>query len=77
MTEFAKADFRRTRRPGSRDRVAEALLALGGERAVLVGHRESPWASITFAGSRHRAELLFEGEVAARLVGEFVAIVER
>jgi hypothetical protein len=30
----------------------------------IASHRETAWASITFAGARHRLEVLFEGEEA-------------
>jgi hypothetical protein len=43
------------------DRLREALLALAGGQARIASHRETAWASITFAGTRHRLELLFEG----------------
>lgn len=49
----------RRRNPG--ERLRDALLALAGRRATLLSHHEQSWASITFAGARHRLELLFEG----------------
>jgi hypothetical protein len=50
----------KTRRTAS-DRLREALAELGGGFPRIVSHRETAWASITFAGARHRLELLFEG----------------
>jgi len=43
------------------DRVREAVLALASGRAALLSHGETPWASITFAGTRHELLLAFEG----------------
>jgi len=51
---------RRTRRTTS-DRVRTALEALAQGHARIASHTETAWASITFAGTRHRLELLFEG----------------
>lgn len=50
---------RRRRSPG--ERLRDALLALGEFRCQLLSHRETAWASITFAGSRHSFTLLFAG----------------
>ena len=44
-----------------RNRLREALLDLAGGRATILSHEEKNWASGTFAGARHRLELLFEG----------------
>jgi len=49
----------RCRNPG--ERLRDALLELAGRRATLLSHHEKSWASITFAGARHRLDLLFEG----------------
>src|SRR3569833_719890 len=43
------------------DRLREALMALADAQARIASHLETAWASITFAGTRHRLELLFEG----------------
>jgi hypothetical protein len=37
------------------------LLTLAGDKAALVEHKERPWASLTFSGSRHETRLLFAG----------------
>ena len=65
------APRRRTRRsPG--DRLAKAVLALAGEGARLARQTETSWASITFAGTRHRIELVFP-ETAIAAGERFVA----
>jgi len=51
----------RIRRSAS-DRLRDALIAMTGGHARIASHSETAWASITFAGTRHRLELLFEGE---------------
>ncbi|HSG34902.1 MAG TPA: hypothetical protein VLA37_10230, partial [Sphingomonadaceae bacterium] len=43
------------------DRLRDALLELAGGHGRIASHSETAWASITFAGTRHRLELLFEG----------------
>ena len=43
------------------DLLREALIELAGGQAAILGHCETAWASVTFAGARHRVELLFEG----------------
>lgn len=43
------------------DRLREALRALAGGHGQAVSHTETAWASATFAGTRHRIELAFEG----------------
>lgn len=43
------------------DDLREALQELGDRNFRIASHRETAWASITFAGTRHRLELLFEG----------------
>lgn len=50
-----------------------AVLALAGERAELVRHGETPWVSITFAGSRHRIALAFRGTDAVAAGEAFIA----
>ena len=44
--------------------MSDALLDLAGGAATIASHSEKSWASITFAGARHRVELLFEGAAA-------------
>lgn len=55
------------------DRVREALLALGGPDANLLTHEETPWASITFAGTRHELTLDFDGIPACKAGELFIA----
>jgi len=51
---------RTTRRtPGQK--LVEALLDLAHGKAEIIRNAEKSWASITFAGTRHRVELQFEG----------------
>lgn len=59
------------RRP--RHHLRDALLTLAGPHARLLGHQEKSWASITFAGTRHRLELLFEGAEAVAAGELFIA----
>lgn len=47
---------------GPRELLADALLALANGKGHVASHSEKSWASITFAGARHRVELVFEGE---------------
>jgi hypothetical protein len=56
-----------------RNRLREALLTLAGDRAKILNHDEKSWASITFAGTRHRLELLFEGAEAVQAGELFLA----
>ena len=46
---------------GTSARLARALADLGGGRGRIVSHHEKSWASITFAGTRHRLVLEFTG----------------
>lgn len=50
-----------------------ALFALGGGKGALVRHEERPWASITFAGSRHSLAIRFAGEDGVAAGEAFVA----
>lgn len=54
------------------DRVREALLMLTEGRANLLTHEERPWASITFAGTRHEVMLDFDGAEAVAMGEEFI-----
>jgi len=60
-------------RKGTSERLREALLALAGGHAQIAAHREKSWASITFAGARHRLELTFEGADAVEAGEQLVA----
>lgn len=48
-------------RPTMGERLTAALAKLAGERASIIRHAETPWASVTFSGSRHTVVLRFEG----------------
>ena len=63
----------RRRNPG--ERLREAVLELSGGRATLLSHREQSWASITFAGARHRLELAFEGAEAVEAGELLIALL--
>ena len=62
----------RTRRSAG-ERLRDALLDLAARRATVLTHRETSWASITFAGARHRVELAFDGAQAVESGELFVA----
>ena len=62
----------RTRRnPG--ERLRDALLELGAGQGTILTHSEKNWASITFAGARHRLEIAFEGAAAVEAGEAFIA----
>jgi hypothetical protein len=58
-----------------RDRLREALLDLAQGRATILSHDEKSWASVTFAGARHRLELEFSGEEAVQAGELFIAFL--
>ena len=60
----------RARRPWAR--LLDAVLGLAGPGAEFISHAERPWASVTFAGSRHTIVLGFSG-AAAIAAGEAFA----
>jgi hypothetical protein len=53
----------------------EALLSLARERAKVIAHDEAGWASVTFAGTRHRVELEFAGTEAVEAGELFIAFL--
>jgi hypothetical protein len=57
------------------DRLREALLELARGQATILAHAEKSWASVTFAGARHRLELQFEGAEAIEAGELFIAIL--
>lgn len=65
----------RTGRKGVRERLAEALLALAEGHGHITAHSEKAWASITFAGARHRVELVFDGAEAVEAGECFIAFL--
>ena len=58
-----------------RNRVREALLELAQQQAAILSHDEKSWASVTFAGARHRVELEFAGEEAVQAGELFIAFL--
>ncbi len=69
----SRAPSRPRRAPG--ERLREALLELAESRATSASHSEKSWASITFAGARHRVELVFEGTEAVAAGELFIAFL--
>jgi hypothetical protein len=60
-------------RRSTSERLREELQALAGGHALIVAHSEKSWASITFAGTRHRLDLAFEGDAAVEAAENFIA----
>lgn len=61
------------RRPANR--LIDALILLSGSHAELLSHSERPWASATFAGSRHQVTLTFTGLEAVAAAEQFIEAV--
>lgn len=68
------ATMRKPRR-GASGRLRDALLKLAGDNARIVRHEEKSWASITFAGMKHRLTLVFEGQDAVDAGEYFIALL--
>jgi hypothetical protein len=68
-----KARFRSRRSVD--ERLREALLELAENKATVLAHDEANWASVTFAGARHRVELRFEGAEAVDAGERFIALL--
>lgn len=64
---------RRATRRSASDRLEDALRQLGEHCGQIVAHEVSPWASITFAGTRHQIAILFAGEEAVAAGERFIA----
>jgi hypothetical protein len=62
-------------RRSTSERLRQSLQALAGGHAVIEAHSEKSWASITFAGARHRLDLAFEGEQAIEAGENFIAFL--
>jgi hypothetical protein len=60
---------------GTSARLRQALLELAGGMASVLRHDEKSWASITFAGTRHRLELAFEGDAAIQAGEMFIVFL--
>lgn len=54
------------------DRVRAALIGLTGGAGTVLGHTETPWASITFSGTRHEVVLEFSGAEAVAAGEELI-----
>ncbi len=74
MHAVNSAPTSRPRRASSRQ-LREALLELAWGRSTIVAHSERSWASVTFAGARHRLILEFEGEEGIRAGETFIALL--
>ncbi len=70
---FAARRAPRTARRSASERLEEAVLALSGGLGAVTIHREMPWASITFAGTRHTMSLCFTGSGAVEGGEELLA----
>lgn len=55
--------------------VRAALLDLAQGRPTILAHSERSWASVTFAGTRHRLVLEFEGAEAVAAGELFIALL--
>jgi len=73
LSEVVPMNFQRKRRRLPSDTLRRALLDLAGHRATITDHKERSWASITFAGTRHQLDLVFEGAEAVEAGERFIA----
>lgn len=62
-------------RPSTAERLLRAVREISGPHAEVVSHDETPWASITFSGARHRLVLRFAGSEAASDGESFIAVL--
>jgi hypothetical protein len=74
-TDFSLGHEAARARREPRNRLRDALLELTEGQATIVGHEEKSWASITFAGARHRIELAFDGAEAVQAGELFIAFL--
>ena len=65
----------RTARSNPSTRLRQELQALAGGHAEIRTHSEKSWASVTFAGTRHRLDLAFAGEDAVAAAEQFIAFL--
>jgi hypothetical protein len=63
------------RRRTSSERLREELQALAAGHAEFLSHSEKSWASVTFAGTRHRLALAFAGTDAVEAAESFIAFL--
>lgn len=66
----------RTARRTVADRLTEALTALAGGHGEVLAHDERSWASVTFAGARHRVALGFAGPAAIEGAEHLIASLQ-
>lgn len=73
----SKSSSKPNRKPRrtSGERLTEALRELAQGKGTVVRHSERSWASITFAGTRHQVEMLFEGEDLVEVGECFIAFL--
>ena len=55
------------------DRLQEVLLMLAEAQGRILSHQETPWASITFSGTRHEILIEFAGPEAVVAGEHFIA----
>ncbi|RIV91484.1 hypothetical protein D2V17_02815 [Aurantiacibacter xanthus] len=65
----------RSRRTGTSGKLLAALADLACSKARVTHHQEASWASITFAGTRHRVTLEFRGDEAIEAGECFIAFL--
>ena len=65
----------RGRRRNTSERLRQSLQALAGGHALIEAHSEKSWASVTFAGTRHRIDLAFAGADAIEAAEHFIAFL--
>ena len=65
----------RAARRSPAERLREELQALAGGHAQFQSHSEKSWASVTFAGTRHRLVLAFAGAEAVEAAESFIAFL--
>jgi hypothetical protein len=65
----------RAARRSPSERLREELQALAAGHAEFLSHSEKSWASITFAGTRHRLALAFAGADAVEAAESFIVFL--
>ncbi|MEL7197583.1 MAG: hypothetical protein AAGL10_04635 [Pseudomonadota bacterium] len=70
---LARSGNRYRPRKSLSDRVSAALFTLTKGKAAILSHHETPWASITFSGTRHEIVLDFKGSEAVAVGEDFIA----
>ena len=62
-------------RRGASQRLREELQMLACGHAEFLAHSEKSWASVTFAGTRHRLDLAFAGDDAVEAAENFIVFL--